>query len=348
MEIVKELSSIALPILEPEYRNMPELSYSTLSTYEREGFNNLGHLFDRKESPSLTFGSCVDAWITGGRDEFDRLFYVAEFPSMGDKELLIVKDLFSNYSDTCAGFSAIPYEAILTDANVFEFQRNWRDDTRVKVLIERCSVYYNLMYLAGDKTIIDGNTYNDVVSTVNALRNSPATSGYFMDDDEDTPVRRYYQLKFRADLEGVGYRCMMDLAIVDYDDKVIIPCDLKTSSHKEWDFQESFCQWNYMIQGRLYWSILRANLDADPYFKDFELKDYRFIVVNRSSLVPLVWEFPLTKVRGTLVDDVGKLYRDPLVIGRELRQYLDSNPQVPMGIDVVGTNTITKLKALED
>ena len=71
MEIFKELSEISLPISEQEYRQMPELSYSNLSTYETLGFNGLDHLFDKKESLSLTIGSAVDAIITGGEEEFE-------------------------------------------------------------------------------------------------------------------------------------------------------------------------------------------------------------------------------------------------------------------------------------
>lgn len=81
----------------------------------------------------------------------------------------------------------------------------------------------------------------------------------------------------------------------------------------------------------------------DPYFKDFELKDYRFIVVNKETLTPLVWEFPYTKTAGTLVDDKGNKYRDPLVIGKELRGYLDLKPRVPNGIQLDGVNMITCL-----
>ena len=74
MEIKKTLDSIALDISEPEYRAMPELSYSTLSTYEKLGYDGLEHLFDKKESPSLTLGSMVDAILTGGEDEFNERF----------------------------------------------------------------------------------------------------------------------------------------------------------------------------------------------------------------------------------------------------------------------------------
>ena len=100
------------------------------------------------------------------------------------------------------------------------------------------------------------------------------------------------------------------------------------------------------VQARLYWLIIKTNLMNDDYFKDFTLEDYRFIVVNRDSLKPLVWEFPLTKAKGILVDEEGKEYRDPLEIGKELRCYLDLKPLVPNGIDIDGVNTITCLKKL--
>ena len=347
MEIKKELKDIAWNITEEQYRADPALSYSTLARYEREGFNNLDHLFDHISSPSLTLGSCVDTLITGSQEEFDKLFYVADIPSIGDKEKSIADSLFSQYSSQFTSFVDIPFDAILSEANVQSYYKNWKDDTRVRVLTERCAIYYAVKANSEGKTIVDLDTYYKVMAMVKALKESPATCGYFADNDPMSPVRRYYQLKYRANIKGVDYRCMMDEALVDYEDKKIIPIDLKTSGHHEWDFQDSFCQWDYMIQARLYWLLLRLNLDKDSYFKDFTLENYRFIVVNKDTLTPLVWEFPLTKATGTLIDENGKEYRDPLEIGKELRGYLDNRPKVPNGIDTTGINTITCLHKKE-
>ena len=252
--------------------------------------------------------------------------------------------LYEKYHDSYELFSYIPNDAILSVINEVGWQKNWRDETRVRVLSERIAMYYNLIIQAGNKTVVDSNTYDRILKMVQALKTSPATQGYFADNDPMSPIRRYYQLKFRAKFEGVCYRCMMDLAVVDYEEKKIYPIDLKTSGHKEWDFQDSFEQWSYMIQARLYWRILKANMSNDPYFKDFTLEDYRFIVVNKESLTPLVWEFPLTRVKGTLVNNEGKEFRDPFEIGKELQSYLNLRPTVPVGIDKDGINTITCLK----
>ena len=344
MVIPKQLSDISWQVSEKQYRADPALSYSTIAKYDREGFNNLDKLFEHISTPSLTLGSCVDTLITGSQEEFNNLFYVADIPSIGDKEKQVADVLYSKYHDVYSSLPEIPNEDVLAIADEMSFQKNWRDDTRVKVIKERCSIYYSIKATAEGKQIVDMKTYYKVQQMVKALKDSPATHAYFAEDDPMSPIRRYYQLKFKAKLKGVNYRSMADLIIVDYENKKIIPCDLKTSSHKEWDFQESFCQWNYMIQARLYWIVIKANLMADDYFKDFTLENYRFIVVNKDSLKPLVWEFPLTKIGGTLVDDNGKEYRDPLEIGAELRSYLDLRPAVPKDINLNGINTISCLK----
>lgn len=132
------------------------------------------------------------------------------------------------------------------------------------------------------------------------------------------------------------------LIIVNHKEKWVKPVDLKTSSHTEWDFYKSFVDWRYDIQARLYWAIIRQNMDKDEYFKDFELLDYDFIVVNRKTLVPLVWTCPFTKAVGTL--KFGKNdqieMRSPFVIGEELSSYLTSRPKVPMGISETGHNDL--------
>ena len=343
----KSLKDISWLVTEPEYRDDPALSYSALSTYERGGFNCLDTLYDRKETPSLTFGSAVDALITGGPEEFDRKFIVADIPSISDKALKIIKDLFTDNHDSCRTFDDIPEEKIQEKVSTYEYWNNCKPETKLKKLKdEGVEEYYNLLYLAESKTILSSETYNEVLASVRALKDSPSTANFFAPDNPfDDSIERLYQLKFKATLHGVDYRCMADLLYVDHAHKIIYPIDLKTSSHYEWDFFKSFIEWNYQIQARLYWRIIRDNLNRDPYFKDFTLADYQFIVVNKVSLLPLVWRFTKTTAVGTIIlDNAFHHYelRDPEEIGRELRVYLDTRPNVPNGIVVIGSNDIVE------
>lgn len=344
MKIQKELKDISWNITEAQYRADNALSYSVLARYEREGFDNLDHLFDKISTPSLTMGSMVDTLITGSQEEFDNLFYIADIPSIGDKEKAIADSLFSQYGNQYTSFIDIPFDAVLNEANAQSYYKNWKDDTRVRVLTERCAIYYAVKANSEGKTVVDLDTYYKVMAMVKALKESPATHGYFAEDDEMSPVRRYYQLKFKAKLNDVIYRCMADEIIVDYESKEIYLIDLKTSSKPEWDFFKSFIDWNYACQARLYYRIIATNLKYDEYFKDFKIHDYRFIVVNKNSLIPLVWEFKDTKKIGELKYGKNKqiVIRDPLIIGMELRKYLDCKPNVPANIVEAGLNDIVE------
>ena len=339
----KSLKELSLQITEEEYRADPALSYSTLARYEREGFKSLEHLYDKIETPSLTFGSAVDALITGGQEEFDSKFLTAEFPRIPDTIILIVKDLFRQYGHNTRYLEGIGMEDTLRVIDQYNYSPNWKPETRFRVVREKGKEYYQLLYIAGDRTILDSQTYREVMETVRALKESPATRSYFEPDNPfDKSIERFYQLKFRGSHEGVDYRIMSDLLVVDHNRKMIIPCDLKTTGKPEYEFYKSFIEWRYDIQARLYWRIIRQNLARDDYFKHFSLEDYHFIVVNRYSLTPLIWEFGETSREGELrygrLEDI--VMRDPYVIGKELDTYLRHRPQVPAGINLQIPNSL--------
>lgn len=343
MQMMKSLRDISWQVSEKGYRADPALSYSTLARYEREGFNNLDKLFDRIETPSLTFGSAVDSIITGGQEEFDERFMVAEFPSIPDSIVKIIKSLYKQYAGTYRSLLNIPDSSIIRETEDQNYQMNWKPETRAKVIREKGTDYYNSLFVAGDRCIIDTQTYQDVVNAVRVLKESSSTKLYFADDNPFEPdIERLYQLKFKGEFDGITYRNMADLIIVNHKEKWVKPVDLKTSSHTEWDFYKSFVDWRYDIQARLYWSIIRQNMDKDEYFKDFKLLDYDFIVVNKRTLTPLVWNCPFTQAQGTLRfgNNSQIEMRSPFEIGKELNSYLTSRPKVPMGINETGTNNL--------
>lgn len=337
----KSLKDISWLVSEEVYRKDSSLSYSTIAKYEREGFNKLSSLFDKVESPSLTFGSCVDSIITGGEEEFNERFIVAEYPQTPDSIITIVKELHRLNKDKYNDINDIDNDSIINVAIQYNYQPNWKPETRAKVIKEKGAEYYKLLYISENKTIIDSFTYTKVINAVDALKHSEATKYYFESDNLfDDNVERLYQLKFKATFDGVPYRCMADELIVLHKDKVVIPVDLKTSFKPEWDFYKSFIEWRYCDQSRLYWNIIRSNMDKDDYFKDFKLADYRFIVVNKETLTPLVWVFNNTTNKNTLITKEGIELRHPFVIGKELYSYLQHTPRVPNGISLTSPNII--------
>lgn len=337
----KSLKDISWNVTESDYRQDPALSYSTLARFEREGFEALSTLFDKVESPSLTFGSCVDCIITEGEQEFNNRFKVADIPSVEPSVEPVVKELFTQNKNAYTSLFDIPDSVMMPVIAAFAYQPRWKPETRCKVIREKGQAYYQTLFTAKDKTIIPQELYNKVFACVRALKDSEQTKQYFQDNPFDG-IERFYQLKFKENLNGIDYRCMADLLMVDHASQTVTPVDLKTSSKREYKFYESFATWRYDIQARLYWRIIRQAMDKDDYFRNFILHDYRFIVVSSTDKpIPLVWDFYDTRGKGLL--KIGKYsFRDPEEIGKELFRYLKESPELPDNIEKNKINSITE------
>lgn len=334
---MNSIYDISWKVDEPTYRADPALSYSTLAKYEREGrFNSLPTLFDKVETPSLTFGSMVDTLITGSEEEFREQFIVIDDPGLSDSLKEITQILYSLHKEDGKKFEEIEDEELARIGKECNYYAGDKyANYRVKQIKENCKPYYNTLCIAEGKKVVSPEDVEDARRCVQALKTCERTAFYFADNDPfDTTIQRFYQLKFKHNFEGVDYRCMSDLLVVDNNKKTVQPVDLKTSSHNEWEFPKSFQQWLYVIQARLYWRILRAVMDEDPVFKEYKLLPYKFIVVNRKNCKPMVWDFPLTEAVGEIKITTPSGYiitwRDPFVIGKELRYYLDNNLELPI------------------
>lgn len=335
---MKSLYDISWQCDEETYRADPAYSYSTIARFNREGFNNIDKLFDKLETPSLLFGSMVDTLLTDGQEEFNNRFVVAQFPNISSTVAKIVQDIFREFSPTHRRLVDIPDSEIIMRASSFGYYPNWKPETRARVIKEQGAEYYDKLFLAIDKTLVTEEDYIKAENCVEKLKTHPFTKWYFEENNPfDPSIERFYQLKFKGEYGNIPLRCMADLIIVDHNRKIIIPCDLKTSSKKEWDFYKSFIEWNYWIQAQLYWYIIRQNLDKDEVYKDYKLLDYRFIVISAGSKKPLVWEYPDTQV--TVEINYGKKdqyhCKNWREIVKELHYYLTKMPEYPVGISEV-------------
>lgn len=337
---MKSLAEISWQVDEPTYRADPALSYSNLSHYEKGGkFAALPTLFDQISTPSLVFGSMVDTLITGSEEEFQQQFITIEDPGLSDNLKEITMKLYERYKETRLRFDDIPDDILSQVGRECNYYADNRYvATRIKKIRENCKQYYNVLFLAEGKKVVSNVDVADARKCVEVLKTCPRTAFYFADNDPfNREVERFYQLKFKQFCDGIEYRNMADLIVVSHRSKTIQPCDLKTSSMNEWEFPKAFAQWRYDIQARLYWRIIRKTLDQDEYFKDFKLLPFKFIVVNRVNCKPMVWDFAQTEQLGNIKFDSPSGYittwRDPYMIGRELKRYLEENPEIPFDTD---------------
>lgn len=346
---MKSIASISWLVTEPEYRADPALSYSQLSRYDKQGFDGIDKLNEPIETPSLIFGSAVDCIITEGMDTFNDKFLVVD-NNLDSEVAAIIKEIYSTHKDFCKEFSDVPKKTVSEIAKSMGFwpADKWSAEARYNGLLKKGNIdeYWFILSSSENKTVISFETYEKVLACVNALKTSEATKLYFGDEDKPEGIEVFYQLKFKATLHDVDYRCMMDALLVDHNNKTLRPIDLKTSHKKEWNFAKSFIEFNYQIQSRLYTRILEYNILRDDYYKDFKILPYLFIVVNNDTLepIPLVWEHHDNMFEGDIYYGKQKqiLCRDPECLGQELNEYLKNEHIVPIGIEKDSINNLNE------
>lgn len=280
----KSLADLALNITEEEYRADPALSYSKLSSFFRQGPKAL--ISNEKiDTPSLRFGSLVDCILTAP-EEFDDRFYVADIDKFGDKMRLIVEMLNQMCPDAETIEDCIDQYMIET-LNTVGYQSGWKDDTRIKKVKELGAEYFTVLKYSTGKIVISPQEFSEAQQCVQTLKTHPFTYQIF-ECNEDEEI--FYQLKFKTDIGEANMRCMFDIIKINYKDKWIRPIDLKTTGKSTEEFEKSFLDWNYWIQGQAYSFILKSVLGFDNYFKDFKILPFQFCTINKNDLNPLIWE----------------------------------------------------------
>jgi hypothetical protein len=300
---MKSLKDLSLNLTEEEYRELPCLSYSALSKYDRERYGAVATLFDKISSPSLTFGSAVDCMLTQGEQQFNEQYVVSEAATPSDTIVSIMTQLADSHNEN--SLILVSDEDLLLAADAAEYCMRFKPETRVKKLRDEGSQYYGFLKSSQGKTILSRTDYDDVVKAVETLKTNPVTSQYFVDTPLDSR-ERLFQLQFKSVLEctDIPYKGMLDLVIVDHKRKLIIPCDLKTTK-SVYSFRDSFYKYRYYIQAAMYTKLLSDIKEQIPELRDYIISSYRFIAIDRTNFVPVVFDYAIP-AGGIVVDPDGK------------------------------------------
>lgn len=324
----KSIVDLSWNVSEPEYRQDPAISQSLLARYSREGFSCLSHLDEKEESDSLTFGSAVDAIITGGMDEFESRFIVSEVPDIGDSMKNVVESAFSRFSPFGYGtLSAIPEQDFIAFLDDIGYCARMSNAKRIERVLPS-NPYYEFLFKTADKQILSSDMANDVSACVTMLQTSQNTTDIF-GTITNPDIERAYQLKFKHVYNDVPFKGMLDCVIVDHANKIVYQYDLKTSSHKEYEFYKAFEKWGYRFQACLYYKLLVDAMLSDPYYHDFTVAPFTFVVINKKSLCPLLWQY------SSCTDDT-----EVMTLGKQIHHAIVNNLQVPEEISLTGINNI--------
>ena len=319
---IPRLNNISWKVPESEYRQSMALSYSKIAKYSREGYRTL---FDETkiDTDSLRFGSLVDCLLTEP-ETFESRFIVVEMTVPTEAIVNIVTQIYNSLETKIPNMYEIPRNYIFKYIVENNYYANWREDTRINKIIEEGVTYFKSLFDKGDKTAVTKEEYLDATACVEELKNNEYTAE-LVNDKGDINIEHLYQQKFILE-EPYFVRCMFDKLIVNHNEKTIQPIDYKTTHANEEDFKSSFMTWGYHIQANLYSYILEEICKKDEYFSQFTILPFKFIVINRFSRSPIVWEFQPSNELLLLGDaiqisDYGKAIKSWFELYNEIQYY---------------------------
>lgn len=339
---MNEFNNLSYKITEPEYRAYPAYSYSLLSRFKQLGYANIDKLFDKISTPSLTFGKLVDCLVTEGEKVF-RNTYTPMCIKVSDTIKEIVDDIYKNVLDASINIDIL--ENLDTNAiNEIAVRHSYYDNprydkSRADKVIKEGSEYFKLLMNNKNKTLVSYDDFTDALKCNEVLHNNPIINEVLTSKDT------IFQAKFIKKIADTKYmdsvKCMCDMIHIDDTNKTIQIYDLKTSSKPEFNFYKSFIEFNYNIQADLYNWIIKQIKSNDAVYTDYKVLPFKFIVINRKTLRPLIWEFnPEELLKRTNTEAVNKKITDWQDLIKDLDNTLNNN-NIP--VEFTDTNKIYSL-----
>lgn len=293
----------------------------------------------------MKFGSLVDCLMTN-REQFNNIYAVADIPETPETMVPVLSSLLND--PEIAGvtdLSAVNDTVILKALNENGvYQNNWSPTTKAEKVRKAITEIFNISAAVRGKEVVSTSTYEKAVGCVNALYESfPEVFGPKQESHNGELTKEtLFQLKFRANYIGVPVRCMPDVIKVNHNTKTVTIYDIKTCHYPEYEFYRAFIQNRYDIQAEEYWWNVRYNLDNDPYFKEFTLTDFQFVVVNPDNPQPLQWVWEKDKITpdGNYGSQRMVRLKKWNALAKELWGYITSAAALPSDINPVRPNSL--------
>lgn len=283
---------------EEDYRGLHIPSYSLLASIEKYGVDVIQGV---KVKFELKFGSLVDVMCFEPH-RLDDLFYrgrSVKSPTSTHKK--VVDEILANITADIGGTQEqmgilgrkrkkqvkitddlSNYRAqILLYAKKHGVLKSYSDDNTFETIVKSSSEYFKDKITSRGKMLIKPEMWALAQQTATTLQTHPFTAKYF---NHKTPgVDILYQYKFVTDINGRRVKGMLDCLIVNHNEKLLIPVDLKTGEAPVKDFPMLYTSHRYYIQGALYREALKSILENDFDITDYKVKPFEFVYISKSN-----------------------------------------------------------------
>lgn len=214
----------------------------------------------------LDSGSAVDVLLTEGEDAFHSQFYVMTASKPTSEMMLAYTEEMIATDDRDKAMEASGYKRAVTD-------EKWEAEGKP---------YYDAVKASNGRVVLDFEQYQNIQATVNQLKENEFTARYFAEPPSNIDilyqVEHYFDMFYGPNNQYRGIKAKLDIVVVDHDNQIIFPKDLKTTSKNAGYFPASYRKYRYYLQGCLY--KLAINNWADKNYPGYKVADFEFIVAQ--------------------------------------------------------------------
>lgn len=327
---------------EQEYHAYPAWSYSKIVKYARGGFAALKTIDNKVEpTPEMRFGSLLDSILTRGLKATNATYAIATGP-LPIPSVKAVLDLIL-VKTNATPFEEITHEDWQKAMDECDYQPKRKFETKMQIL-NNSRNYYDLM--ASGKIIVSQQDWDDAMEMAKNIKTDAYLKNIFGVGNKDG-IEYIYQPQFIStmhldDSTAASVKCMLDLMIVNHNDKVIQPVDLKTSFMPAYDFADHFVKMRYDIQAQVCTTVLADKLKHIPEYKDYSILPYLFVDISRTDKVPVTYSYdPQAQPDGFSFGEY--TYKNWKQLLQEMLEYQDTDAVVPSYIKTDGPNDLLSI-----
>lgn len=267
---------------------------------------------DDKDEDYFTFGSLVDILLFTP-EELDKRFYIGKEKIPSEAIAWIIKEYYKELSlinkKTQELNEVLPFlenlimveldsspNLLIQCANnyvdsdgKYGWQKNWKDETRIKSILEKGKEYFDSIKEADGRKVISPEQNFLALEIKNILQQDNNTKDYFIPTSENELI---FQLEiFTEYCEELPVKGALDILRINHKDKTIQIADFKTSQ-SAYNFIDSIKKYGYCTQLSFYETLVYDWVIKErPEIKDYSLLNSINIVIDVYDLVPYIYEY---------------------------------------------------------
>lgn len=242
-----------------DYRGFDAVHFSKLSQLAKDPkFVNV----EKEDTNYFAFGRYTEDLFMG--ENMDDEYIISSVAPPTGQMSIYVDALFKNGGDYADAYNVV--QIANGDTKV-----RTSPDKFIENFKEQGKAYYDFLLKSKNKTVIPKDDALLAHKMVVALDNMESIKEF----RTNPKYKIYFQVPLLTTVQDTTVKVLVDMLVVDTEENVIYPIDLKTTSGGLKDFRSSAFKYRYDLQGSLYSYVISS------VFSNYIIRPFKFLVVSK-------------------------------------------------------------------